>query len=51
MLSKKAANLMKKYYPVTEVVCFQGDVHCYKVIYEPEKWIGVVEKFLGEKQQ
>lgn len=48
VLSRKAANLMKKYYPVTEVVCFQGDVHCYKVIYEPEKWIGVVEKFLED---
>lgn len=46
VLSKKAANLMKKYYPVTEVVCFKGDAHCYKAIYEPEKWIRTVEKFL-----
>ncbi|MGN0395499.1 MAG: alpha/beta fold hydrolase [Coprococcus sp.] len=46
VLSKKAANLMKKYYPVTEVVCFKGDTHCYKVIYESEKWIEVVKEFL-----
>ena len=46
VLSKKAAKLMKKYYPTTEMVCFKGDAHCYKVIYEPEKWIEVVEKFL-----
>lgn len=46
VLSRKAANLMKKYYPVTEIVCFKGDTHCYKAIYEPEKWIRVVKKFL-----
>lgn len=50
VLSKKAAKLMKKYYPVTEVVCFKGDAHCYKAIYEPEKWIEVVEKFLKDNQ-
>lgn len=48
MLSKKAATLMKKYYPITEVVCFKGDAHCYKAIYEPEKWIDTVEKFLKD---
>lgn len=46
VLSKKAAKLMKKHYPETEIVCFKGDAHCYKAIYEPEKWIEVVEKFL-----
>ena len=46
VLSKKAAKLMKKHYPATEIVCFKGDAHCYKAIYEPEKWIEVVEKFL-----
>ena len=48
ILSKKAAKLMKKYYPETEVVCFKGDAHCYKAIYEPEKWIEVVDAFLKE---
>lgn len=48
VLSKKAANHMKKSYPVTEVVCFKGDAHCYKAIYEPEKWIRVVEEFLKD---
>ncbi|MBQ8596331.1 MAG: alpha/beta hydrolase [Lachnospiraceae bacterium] len=50
ILSKKAAKLMKKYYPTTETVCFKGDAHCYKVIYEPEEWIEVVEKFLRANQ-
>jgi len=45
-LSRKSAKLMKKYYPETEVVCFKGDAHCYKVIYQPEKWTEVVTAFL-----
>lgn len=48
ILSKKSAALMKKFYPATKVICFQGDLHCYKAIYEPEKWIQVVESFLNE---
>ncbi len=46
ILSKKSAKLMKKYYPITEVVCFKGDAHCYKAIYQSEKWIEVVKDFL-----
>lgn len=45
-LSKKSAKLMKKYYPTTETVCFKGDTHCYKVIYQPQKWIETVTSFL-----
>lgn len=53
ILSKKAAKLMKKFYPETEVVCFKGDSHCYKAIYTPEKWIDVVKDFLfdGKKKE
>lgn len=47
LLSKKSAKLMKKHYPITEVVCFKGDAHCYKAIFQPEKWIKVVKDFLG----
>lgn len=46
ILSKKAAALMKKSYPETEVICFKGDPHCYKATYEPEKWIEAVDVFL-----
>ena len=46
VLSKKAAALMKKSYPETEVICFKGDPHCYKATYEPEKWIEAVDAFL-----
>ena len=49
ILSKKVAKLMKKYYPETKVVCFKGDVHCYKAIYEPKKWIEVVREFCENK--
>lgn len=46
ILSKKAAKLMKKYCPETEIICFKGDAHCYKAIYEPEIWITTVNDFL-----
>lgn len=46
ILSKKAAKLIKKHYPETEIVCFKGDAHCYKAIYEPQKWISTVKAFL-----
>lgn len=46
ILSKKAAKLMKRHYPETEIICFKGDAHCYKAIYEPEIWITAVNDFL-----
>lgn len=46
VLSKKSAALLKKFYPQTKIVCFKGDLHCYKAIYEPEIWIQVVDTFL-----
>lgn len=46
ILSQKSAALLKKCCPRTEVVCLKGDAHCYKAIYQPEKWIEVVEGFL-----
>lgn len=48
ILSKRAAKIMKKYYPDTQVVCFRGDPHCYKMIYQPTEWISVVNSFLGQ---
>ena len=50
ILSKKAAVLMKKFYPETKVVCFKGDMHCYKAIYDPDNWIKVVGEFLSVQQ-
>lgn len=49
MLSKKSVKLLKKYYSKITIVCFKGDKHCYKAIYEPKKWIETVESFLTEK--
>ena len=46
ILSKKAAKLMKKHYPKTRIICFKGDAHCHKAIYEPEIWITAVNDFL-----
>lgn len=48
ILSKKSARFMKKYYPETRIVCFNGCAHCYMMIYYPEQWIECVEKFLQE---
>ena len=47
ILSKSVGKLIKKAYPETEVVCFKGDIHCYKAIYEPEKWVAVVKEFIS----
>lgn len=47
ILSKNVGKLIKKAYPETEVVCFKGDIHCYKAIYEPEKWVAVVKEFIS----
>ncbi|MDL2300277.1 alpha/beta hydrolase [Clostridiaceae bacterium OttesenSCG-928-D20] len=46
ILSKMSAARMKKIYPDTKIICFKGDSHCQKVIFEPEKWIEAVENFL-----
>ncbi|MBQ2972474.1 MAG: alpha/beta hydrolase [Ruminococcus sp.] len=46
VLSKYSAKLIKRCYPDAEVVCFRGDAHCYKAIFQPEKWIEVVKGFL-----
>lgn len=47
VLSIKSAKLMKKYYPTTQVICFNGDAHCHKVFFQPEKWIAIVNKWLS----
>ncbi|MBQ3544012.1 MAG: alpha/beta hydrolase [Lachnospiraceae bacterium] len=46
ILSKKTAKLVKKYYTDTKVICFKGDAHVYKAIYQPEIWIETVSEFL-----
>lgn len=46
VLSQKSAKLMQEYCPATQVVCFKGDAHCYKLIYQPEKWTEIVNNFL-----
>ncbi len=49
VLSKYSAKLMKRCYPDAEVVCFRGEAHCYKAIFQPEKWIEVVKNFLDNQ--
>lgn len=46
ILSAISARRMKKLYPETEVICFRGDAHCHKVIFQPEKWTQTVKRFL-----
>lgn len=47
LLSKRSARLLKKHYPKTAVVCFKGDAHCYKAIYQPDVWVKTVRDFLN----
>jgi len=46
ILAKRSVRLMRRYHPEVQVVCFQGDAHCRKVIFQPEKWTAVVKDFL-----
>ena len=46
--SKKSARQLKKYYPKADIICCKGHAHCYKAIYEPKKWIELVENFLDD---
>ncbi len=48
IISKKAAMLLKKYYPETTVICFDGDLHCEKAIYQPEHWIETIENWMQQ---
>jgi len=49
ILSKKSAELLKKNHRNVQVVCFKGDQHCYKAIYQPEVWIATVSDFLKNR--
>lgn len=46
IVSKKAAAKLKKLYPDTEVICYKGDPHAYKVVRETDVWIRDVKAFL-----
>lgn len=46
-LSQKSAKVLKEFYPETEILCFPGDVHGYKAVFEPDTWITAVEDFLN----
>lgn len=46
MVSKKAAAALKKQFPDTEIICYQGDPHVYKAVREPDVWIRDVKSFL-----
>lgn len=46
-VSKKAAVEMKKLYPATKILCYEGDPHVYKAIRETDIWIRDVEAFIN----
>ncbi len=48
ILSKKSAKLVKKFNHNAKVICFKGDNHCHKAIYQPEIWANAVKNFLEE---
>lgn len=47
ILSKKSAARMKTYYPDIKIICCKGDMHCQKALFEPQKWINMVDGFLN----
>ena len=46
--SQKTAQKLKKYYPETQIKCFDGYKHAELAVYEPDKWLGTVLAFLSE---
>lgn len=44
--SRRSAKRLKRLYPHATVICFRGDAHCYKAIYEPREWIARVSAWL-----
>lgn len=47
ILSQKSAKILKEFYPETEILCFMGDSHGYKAVFESDTWIAAVEDFLN----
>lgn len=50
-LSQKSAKILKEFYPETEILCFMGDSHGYKAVFEPDTWIAAVEDFLNDQTE
>lgn len=49
VLSKKAAKKLKQMYKYTQTYCCDGCAHCYYAIYEPQKWLEIVNGFLQKQ--
>lgn len=48
ILSKRSAARLKKACQETSVICFSGDTHCYKALFQPEEWASAVKSFLDK---
>lgn len=46
-LSKRTVKILKEQ-GLKNTVCFYGQGHCYKAIYEPEEWCNIVNAFFGK---
>lgn len=44
--SKKAAKMLKQFYPELVIRCFDGFKHAELAIYQPDKWLDTVDPFL-----
>lgn len=49
-VSKKAAEEMKKLYPETQILCYEGDPHVYKAIRQTDIWIRDVDTFINDSK-
>ncbi len=46
---RRTASRMQKHYPAMEVRCLTGCGHCEYAIYQPEKWLDIVENWMQQK--
>lgn len=51
MLSKKSAKEMKKHYQNTTIEYCKGCTHCFYALFEPDKWIKIVQDFLNNSSK
>lgn len=49
VISKKAAQRLQQLSPTVKNVCLEGCKHCEYAIYQPEKWLNIVESWMHEE--
>lgn len=45
-IAKKSAKKLKKCYPDTSLIVFNGKAHCHTLLFEPDQWINTIRNVL-----